>query len=349
MGDYLRRIILFLFFLLGLAACSGPQDPLPESIGLIKVPANFPALTDFSDNPLSAKGVELGRQLFYDTGLSSNGKVSCATCHLPSKAFTDGRTLTNAGVSGKALVRHSPTLINLAWSNNGLFWDGGSKNLESQALGPLTHQDEMGQNLNAIVAYLSKQEAYPIAFSNAFPGEAISYVTVAKALAQFQRTLVSADSRYDHWIRKEGETLTSLERQGYTIFQQKCATCHSTDLFTDNDYHNNGLDSHFSDEGEGELLGRMRITFSPNDLGKYRTPTLRNSALTAPYMHDGRFATLESVVEHYSEGIVGGSTTDLRLPIGGFHFDDNEKAALLAFLATLTDNSFVTNSLYQKP
>lgn len=291
-------------------------------------------------NRYRPEAIALGRRLFYEPKLSSNGKVSCATCHEQALGFSDGVALAKSGVSGKSATRHSPTLINLAWSNNGLFWDGGAKNLESQIVGPLHNPDEMGQPIGASLEKLRADSTYRKAFEQAFPDHELSTTNLLQALAQFVRTLVSFDSRYDRVLRQEG-MLNEGEARGRNLFTGKCAVCHNGPLMTDNGYHNNGLDDQYPPDHEGQLMGRFRITRKTEDIGKFRTPTLRNIAVTKPYMHDGRFATLEAVIEHYSSGIKRSATLDPKLPAGGFHFSAQDKADLKEFLLILTDENFL--------
>ncbi len=342
-----------LFWVIFLAiACTpdGAELPAPDAV----LPPYFAtAVPSPERNPLTAEGTELGRRLFYDPVLSANGRVSCATCHQQKKAFTDGVTLSTKGVSGNALLRHSPTLANLAWHDRGLFWEGGATDLESLAFGPLTHPDEMGMDLRDMVRILRTRFDYPERFRRAFGADTIHAAFVVRALAQFQRTLISEDSRYDRY--RLGETpLSEIELKGKAIFEQKCASCHADDFFTDHRFHNNGLDSEFPDDFEGMFQGRYRITLDINDLGKYKTPTLRNIALTAPYMHDGRFATLDEVLNHYDGSMKLSATlapafrqrADGRL---GLSLSAEEKDLLLTFLHTLTDSTFLQNPNFASP
>ena len=303
-------------------------------------------------NPLTKEGVELGRQLFYDPALSRNGKVSCATCHQQEKAFSDGQAISAAGVTGKRLLRHVPSLVNLAWMN-GLFWDGGAKDLESVSFGPLTHPDEMGQDLKILTHKLQQHPQYPQLFKKAFGSDSVTAATIGRALAQFQRNLISAGSRYDKYTRKEdGGELNEMELQGLTLVKKHCSSCHATDLFTDNSYYNNGLDSVFSSESEELAYGRGRISGLPADIGKYKVPTLRNIGITAPYMHDGRFATLDEVLEHYRTGVVisPGLAPQLQQhDQPGIPVSTSEKKAIIAFLLTLTDKDFMSNKTYAAP
>ncbi|WP_100627535.1 cytochrome-c peroxidase [Algoriphagus formosus] len=318
-----------------------PETFIPELSSSLQV-GDFPQP---ERNPLSKEGVKLGKRLFFDPKLSANGKISCASCHLPSKAFTDGVALSKKGVSGNALHRHSSPLFNLAWHTTGLFWDGGANDLESLNFGPLTHPDEMAADLEEIVAYLIQDKTYPELFAQAFPKNPIQSATISRALSQYTRTLISQTSKYDDWKRGEA-TLNSLELQGYQLYQNHCSSCHQEGLFTDLDYHNNGLDLIYPDPPalEGLFLGRFRISFDSLDLGAYKTPSLRNVTLTAPYMHDGRFESLEEVLDHYQSGIQVNYSLAPQLK-EGINLSPDERKALLSFLKTLQDDAFVLSHI----
>lgn len=317
----------------------------------LSLPDHFPAPILIESNPLTEEGVLLGKTLFFDPAISANGKVSCASCHLPRLAFSDGVAIPESGVSGKALERHSPVLFNLAWMGNGFFWDGGSKNLESQAFGPLTHADEMGMDINELEHRLKMDRAYVELFEAAFE-DGISSPNVVKALAQFERTLISASSKYDQSKKSETEVeLSEQELMGFALVQNHCTVCHKGELFTDNLFHNNGLDADFSNGGhEMVLLGRFRITQEEKDRGAFKTPSLRNVMLSAPYMHDGRFNTIDEVLDHYSDGVNDVLTTSelVYQKEGGvgIPLSKSDKAAIKAFLHTLTDHDFVTDEAW---
>lgn len=343
-----------LFFLFSCQADEKEANPLPEEASLLPMaPSHFPPLPpEPNHNPTTVAGIKLGERLFFDPRLSANGRLSCASCHLPNLAFTDGVSLTTIGVSGKALHRHAPTLVNIAYADKGLFWDGGSNNLESLSFGPLQHPDEMGlDNLDKIMAMVSsleKDTSYPLLFESAFGKDTITTVRISQALAQYQRTLIYANSTYDRYVLSGNESIfTEKEAKGFQLFQENCAMCHVPPLFTDHLYHNNGLDSSFSDDShEGVYQGRYRITLKEEDLGKFKTPTLRNIQITAPYMHDGRFQRLEEVLNHYAEGIRYSKTLDSALTKEGYlglSFTPEEKQHLVAFLNTLTDSTFMEN------
>lgn len=342
---------------LGTASCTkqslqGEKFLAPHAVTL-EVPENFPGTTADPDNPLTLEGIELGRKLFYDVRLSGSNRISCASCHRQELAFTDGTALSNIGESGAKLVRHAPALFNLAWTKTGLFWDGGSKNLESQAFGPLTSADEMHQDLLLMENELKQLPEYTAQFKLAF-GEEVRSANVVKALAQFERTLISANSRYDKFKREEaGNNLTETELLGMNLVTTKCKGCHSGELFTDDGYHNNGIDQSFPDGREGVYQGRFRVSSDPADMGKFKTPSLRNVLLSAPYMHDGRFGTIDEVLDHYESGIQISATTDVLLYQNsgkpGIPMHKNERQAIKAFLSTLSDYEFITDKKVSNP
>lgn len=349
------RVAAGLFFCAVLISCKkeAPQEEKPVLLHEVQLnlPKEFPQIQTDPDNPLTEEGIDLGRRLFYDVRLSGNNRISCASCHRQELAFSDGLALSNKGFSGRPLLRHAPALFNLAWANQGLFWDGGAKNLESQAFGPLTAEDEMYQDLYELEAELKAVPDYVNRFKLVFKQE-IRSTDVVKALSQFQRTLISANSRYDQYLRKE--TMLSIEElNGVNLYREKCSACHKGALFTDQAFHNNGLDATFGDEKEGIYQGHFRVSFNPADLGKFKTPSLRNVLLTAPYMHDGRFNTIAEVLEHYNSGIKASPTVDpiLYQDHGaiGIPLTEMEKKELIAFLGTLTDESFITNKKQGNP
>lgn len=324
------------------------QASLPTPY-VLNIPANLQKPMPIPEhNPMTEEGVALGKKLFYDPQLSANNLISCASCHLPALSFSDGKALSKAGVSGKSLSRHVPQLTNVGW-NEALFWDGGAKNLESMVFGPLTHPDEMGENLDILVQDLQKDTAYLSLFKDAFNVDSIQSALIARALAQYMRTLVSADSRYDQFVRGEGDKLNAKELKGLSLFKAKCGGCHTfgggKDFFTDFSYHNNGLDTVFSQKEERIAMGRFRVSFDSTQMGAYKTPTLRNIALTAPYMHDGRFHTLQEVMDHYSDNMQASPYVDTVFlsPSGqiGISMNEDEKETIISFLYTLSDQKFL--------
>jgi cytochrome c peroxidase len=336
--------------LLGLLALSCSREPSDdasdEDAEPVRVPANLGATLPEPDrNPTTAEGVALGRALFFDRRLSGPNTIACADCHQPERCYSDGR-VRSVGASGEPLLRHTPALINLAWAD-GTFWDGGAKNLESQVFGPLASPDEMAADVRTLVAELRADLSLRIAFERAFPGQGLTLGTIARALAQFERSLVFADSPYDRRVASRmggepSEPASELEERGYVQFLQWCGSCHIPDQFTDFGYHDIGLEPTHSDEHERLAWGRGRISEDPRDRGAFKTPTLRNVAITAPYMHDGRFATLEQVLDHYRHGVVESPNLAIELRgrdrKPGLEISDDQSAAIIAFLHTLTDH-----------
>ncbi|QTD36485.1 cytochrome-c peroxidase [Polaribacter batillariae] len=300
-----------------------------------------------SNNPLTEEGVALGKKLFFDTSLSGDNSQSCATCHNPKKAFTD-ETRFSDGVDGSFGTRNSMPLFNLAWNFDERFaWDGKEFGLEKQAFEPVSNPIEMHSNWKKVAEKLQKDSAYPDLFLRAFGTSTIDSVLVTKAIAQFERTLISANSKFDKFLLGKA-TLTPEEQNGFNVFMDEtkgdCFHCHGSDnnpLWTDNKFHNNGLDATFTDLGLGKITG------DPKDNGKFKSPSIRNLKFTAPYMHDGRFATLDEVINHYSEGLQKSSTIDplmKKVNQGGVNLSTKDKADLKAFLLSLSDEEFVNNT-----
>ena len=292
----------------------------------------------------------MGKKLFFDKKLSKDNTQSCASCHNPRNSFTDSLRFS-LGVDGVPGSRNSMPLFNLAWNFNDKFaWDGKELSLERQALEPVRNPIEMHSSWPNVALKLQQDQEYPSMFLNAFGTEKIDSTLVTKAIAQFERTLISGNTKFDQYLL--GNTsLSQQELNGFTIFMSEdkgdCFHCHGSDnnpLWTDNDFHNNGLDTSFNDLGLGAVTG------DPNDNGKFKSPSLRNLVYTAPYMHDGRFSTLEEVINHYSEGLQNSSTIDplmKKVNQGGVQLTPLEKADLKAFLITLTDDDFINNPSFQ--
>ncbi|MGI4832797.1 MAG: cytochrome-c peroxidase [Janthinobacterium lividum] len=306
-------------------------------------PANFPPMVyGLTGNPPDAATFALGRQLFYDARLSADGTVSCGSCHRLAAAFAHAGYRLSPGVGGQLAARNAPALQNLRW-RRGFMADGGALGLELQALAPLTDPREMHQPLAAALIKLNADADYRRQFAAIYGPGVIGTAQFLRALAQFTAALTSANSRYDHYVRHEaGGELTAPELSGLAVFRAKCASCHATDLFTDERYRNNGLDHTFPTDS-----GRARISLKPGDAGRFKVPSLRNVTRTAPYMHDGRFSTLGQVLAHYDHGVRPSRTLDplLRQPGGqlGIPLSAQEQADLLTFLNTLTDNDFLTD------
>ncbi len=319
-------------------------DPTPYNL---EYPDYLPIMEIPADNPMTVEGVALGRRLFYDPILSADSTLSCAGCHKIEYSFTDERQFS-VGIDGSEGTRQAMHIVNIGWMPD-LFWDGRSKGAEIQALEPVENPVEMKDTWPNVVNKLTAHLDYPDLFYAAFGEETITKEQVVKALAQFERTLISGNSRYDAIVERNEGFFTDAEQEGFEIFNTErgdCFHCHGGILFTDNLMHNNGLDSVFSD------LGLEDVTGNPLDRGLFKTPGLRNIELTAPYMHDGRFQTLEEVIDHYSEGLVHSATIDplmKQIAQGGIQLTQQEKNSLLAFLKTLTDTSFINNEAFKNP
>jgi len=330
---------------------AAPADALPA--GTHPYPAaitrRFLQVSLPADNPLTVEGVALGKRLFFDPILSVNQSQSCSSCHDPAAAFSDVRRVSQ-GAHGQPGKRNAMALFNLAWASEGLFWDGRAASLREQVLMPITDPTEMGETINNVLAKLQADATYPDEFQKAH-AEGINAGTLAKSLEQYLLTLVSQDSKFDRAVRKRDE-LTEEEKHGLSLFVTEhdparglrgadCFHCHGGTLFTDNRFHNNGLALDPAD------TGLMAVSGKSSDLGKFKTPSLRNIALTAPYMHDGRFATLEEVIDHYDSGVRRTETLDPNLgkhPAAGISLSASDKKALIAFLKTLTDEQFSSPS-----
>lgn len=302
-------------------------------------PANFPDfIYDTSQNFMTRQGFELGRKLFYDEQLSRNNTVSCGSCHIQTSAFTQHGHPVSHGIDDKLGLRNSQPIMNLAWSSS-FFWDGGVFNLDLQPLSPITNPAEMDTDMNTILEKLNSDPSYQTGFKTVFGTPVADAQSVLKALSQFMLHCVSANSRYDQYIRNEGRILSGEELQGMALFKKNCSGCHSSDLFTDNKFHNNGLDQTAIND-----LGRGAITLNALDNYLFRTPSVRNLAYSAPYMHDGRFRTLEQVLSHYSTGIKDSPTLDTLLrneSEPGIRMTADEAKKIIAFLNTLNDENFI--------
>lgn len=318
----------------------------------LEVSRRLPRVSLPADNPLTVEGVELGRRLFHEQRLSSTNAQSCASCHEPAFSFSDARRFS-AGAVGQTGRRNSMPLHNLAWGHT-FFWDGRAKTLREQVLAPIEDPAELNEKLDRVVEKLRADAEYPGLFKTAFGSEGITAERIARSLEQFLLTLVSQDSKFDRAARKLA-TLTDEEKRGLQLFVTEhdparglrgadCFHCHGGNLFTSGEFANNGLAPLPAIAGRSEDKGRFEVTRDEKDRGKFKVPSLRNVGVTAPYMHDGRFATLEEVVEHYDRGVHRSATLDPNLakhPVAGLGLTSEEKRALVAFLKTLTDESFV--------
>lgn len=354
----MKRVVGILLFCLFLVACNKNDDnngyaPTPVTL---EVPQLFqellPSPTIPQDNPFTQEGIALGKRLFFDPILSADNSLACAMCHRPQDGFSDPRPFS-LGVDGTMGFRNSMPLQNLAFNGNNTFnWDGSANSLEAQALEPVINPIEMHNTWPNASAEIEADPSYRTMFEEAFGTSTVDSTLVTKALAQFIRTLISGDAKFDRYLRGE-VTLTQNELNGLNVFMDEargdCFHCHgnpNNPLWTDNLFHNNGLDAEFTDRGRGDVTG------DPRDFGLFKSPSLRNLAYSAPYMHDGRFATLEEVIDHYSEGLVFSETIDPLMKAiaeGGVQLTPEDKADLKAFLLTLSDPSFINNPAFLPP
>ena len=312
----------------------------------LKLPSNFPEpVYDLKTNPLTEAGIQLGKELFYDGKLSRTGVVSCGFCHQQPSAFTHHGHEVSHGVDDRLGKRNSLPISNLIWMKT-FFWDGGVNHLDFVPLNPMENPLEMDETLENVLKKLNESEHYRAAFRQAFGVDEIKSTEFLKALSQFTATLISANSRYDKYVRNEGAQLTAQELNGLALFKSKCSSCYATDLFTDGSYRNNGITSDFRFD-----KGREEVTSDVTDLGKFKVPSLRNVEYTDPYMHDGRLTSLEEVLNHYSDGVKISETLDpLLLKDGrpGIALTESEKADIITFLKTLTDKEFLADKRFSE-
>ncbi len=313
----------------------------------------IPRMSIPEDNALTEEGVDLGRHLFYDTRLSGDNTMSCGSCHLPIKSFTDNLPVS-VGIDGISGTRSSMSLLNIGFFDNGFFWDGRSPTLEKQALEPVIDPVELHETWPNVISKLKEDEQYPTRFRKAFGIDDTSEITkelAAKALAQFERSIYSFESKFDQYLKGE-IVLSDDELMGLEMYidspgatDAQCAHCHNLPLMTSIDYFNNGLQqaetlNDFFDNGQGEFSSIARNGF-------FKAPSLRNIELTAPYMHNGSLSTLEEVIEHYNSG--GKSSPNKDPLLNDIHLDEFEKQALIAFLKTLTDIKVIELERLQDP
>ncbi|MCW2118719.1 cytochrome-c peroxidase [Flavobacterium sp. 7A] len=336
--------ILFFVLLLTVVSCTDNDDNEYQDIPLaFQIPSNFPALAyNISLNPPTEKGFELGKKLFYDGRLSSDGLISCGFCHEQATAFTHHGHTFSHGVNNEIGTRNTPSIQNLAFQNI-FMYDGAAPNLDVQPIIPLLSQIEMNGDLTTIMAMMKADADYKRLFKQAFENGEINAENMLKAMSQFMVMMMSSNSRFDKFRRNEtGGAFTSDEQAGYTVFNAKCASCHATDLMTDHSFRNNGLalNPKIND------VGRYRVTEIATDYYKFKVPSLRNVDKTAPYMHDGRFGTLDAVLDHYSSGVLLSATLDPLLNQNGklgISLSTIEKDQLILFLKTLTDDQYLTD------
>lgn len=349
-----------------LAALNLPSTPFNYANQALPAYLLSPLITGQDNTPASNHvtdwGATLGRVLFYDKTLSINNSISCASCHKQNLSFADDKTLS-LGFAGGLTGRNSMSLVNAKYYPNGrFFWDERAATLEIQTLTPVQDHVEMGMNLDTLVNRLKTKAHYPVLFQKAFASTTISSDRIASALAQFVRSIISYQSKFDAGravinppadpVLTPYPNFTPQENQGKQLFFSpagNCGTCHGTETFTAPTIKNNGLENPSVDRGVGG------ITNIPLQVGDFKVSSLKNIELTAPYMHDGRFTTLEQVVEHYNSGVMNNPnlSPQLRDPITGLprqlNLTADQKAALVAFLKTLTDRTITTDAKFSDP
>lgn len=343
-----KSALLLAGLLLAFSACrKDPQIPENGVVGTsvetgFRVPAGWPAPHySFANNPLQPKVIQLGKKLFNDPSFSSDGTVSCGSCHQPAGAFSQTGHTVSHGVAGRLGTRNSPGLYNLAWHTS-LMWDGGANNLETQILIPLQSHEEMDLTPQELVARVAASAEYRQAFRDAYGDSEINLARILKTITQFMAVLVSDNAKWDQVQRGEA-SFTAEEKAGEKVFAVACAACHKPPLFSDFAFRSNGLSV-----GAVNDSGRMRITGVPADRYRFKTPSLRNWAFSAPYFHDGRTATLDAVLAHYTVEIAAQALphTDPQLQ-GGISLKAGEKESLKAFLQTLNDTAFTQNPAFR--
>ena len=325
-----------------------PGDPSLANIEF-KVPQGWPApVYDYSNNPLTKEGFKLGRRLFFEVKLSRDNSISCGSCHQPFAAFSQLDHNISHGVEERIGTRNSPSLFNLNWHSS-FFWDGGVNHIELQPFGPITNPLEMDETLANVVAKLQADDTYKAMFKDAFGSEEVTTQKMSKALAQFMGMLVSSNSRYDKYARSEaGGTLSQEELAGLNVVRNKCTPCHAEPLFSDFSFRNNGLELVNNTKGVIDSGRGVILPFDPSTYYKFKIPSLRNLKYTAPYMHDGRFTTIDQVLEHYTTGVHQTPNLDPLLT-NGIQLTAQEQQSIKAFLHTLEDEAFVKDIRFQEP
>jgi len=358
----IKNPLLIILFAIILQSCGSDSDMIDIAVDKPDEPyilnyGTFPVPDLPEDNLLTREGVLLGRMLFYEKKLSRDETQACASCHKQQDAFSDTRRLS-IGVNNLPGKRQAMAIFNMAWNSNEFFWDGRAHLLRNQSLMPIEDPLEMDETLENVTLKLQASPNYPNQFKKAFGTTEITPLLISKALEQFMNSIVSNQSKYDKSLIGTA-TLTATEERGKFLFFTEynpsfpdqsgadCAHCHGGDNFENDKYMNNGIDTDatFID------FGRQNVTGNTSDKAKFKVPSLRNVALTFPYMHDGRFNTLEEVVNHYNlvkESATLDGSFYQQLP-GGLQLSTSDKAALVAFLKTLSDDDLKTNTKYSNP
>lgn len=318
-------------------------EPINSTVN-VKFPSNFPEINPSLKNfEITKYGVELGQKLFEDKRLSKDNTIACATCHKKENAYADQGNAISPGVNGLLGFRNAPPLQNLYWLKD-YMWEGAVTNLEQQPIIPITTEQEMCATISGVISKIKDEKEYQDLFYKVYGNSNINANRILNAITQYELTLVSSESKYDKVLRSEGEVFSTEENQGYATFQQKCSSCHSTALFTDNSFRNIGfpLSSLLDGNGNPEE-GRMRVTGIKDDYMKFRTPSLRNVEFTAPYGSFGQFRTLKDVLDYFDNGVLYANNLDPILKNNGnrIPLTENEKTNLIAFLRTLSDKKFI--------
>ncbi|MFT5833513.1 MAG: cytochrome c peroxidase [Cognaticolwellia sp.] len=333
----IKKNLSVLLCLLWFISCQSDNSSIEY---IVDKPSHFPEFTSPENNQLTESRIALGKTLFYETALSIDSSISCASCHLQHLGFTDGKP-KSIGVHGRVGMRNAPALVNLAY-NEFFFRDGGVTSLETQAMSPINSELEMDFDIHLVAARLSESDFYQRLAIESYDREMSAFVIV-RALAAFQRTLISGNSPFDaDFYHGDNSALDESQKNGKAIFFGKgnCSNCHHGFNLTNFGFENNGLYKNYKDKG------RLRISLRAEDEGKFKVPTLRNIEKTAPYMHDGSLPSLEAVIEHYNNG--GKNHVNQSKFIKSLNLTEQEKANLVNFLHTLTDEIFLTNPKFKK-
>lgn len=361
---YYFVLFLLIYLLGGVSSCSG-EEPDPGDLSMIvyephpvqlNIPEGFPRLEIPRENPLTQEGIQLGRLLFFDPILSIDSTISCSSCHDPKLSFTDGKAVST-GVNDQLGRRSAMSLLNMGFVQTGFFWDGRAATLEEQALKPVEDPIEMHEMWPNVVNKLVVHSDYPLLFRKAFGISHSSEITrdlAVKAIAQFERTLISSgNSKYDRVLRGE-DVFSDEELAGYSIFfdidpdikrHAECGHCHNAPLFTTNEFANNGIEDSDSPDLKDKGLGA--VSMKSSELGMFRIPSLRNISFSAPYMHDGRFNELDEVIQHYISG--GHQAKNLSPIMRPLNLSKADIEALKSFIKTLDDPDFLSNPAFQSP
>lgn len=333
--------VLVVFYLFLACNSRNALEPIPEDNPeiLVEIPPGFPPLNpSVNRNKPTKFGVELGEKLFHEKKFSVTNKISCGSCHQKSSAFSDNNS-QSLGVYDRVGLRNTPPIQNLAFMKF-YNWDGNVLQLERQPLVPIITHEEMNSSILEVIAKITNEE-YQLLFKRAFGDKAITPERIYRSIAQYEYTLISANSKYDKVKRNEGETFTDSEKKGYGVFKTKCQSCHGTELFTDQSFRNVG----FPLNPSSEEAGRGRVTGIRSDYMSFRVPSLRNAEFTAPYGSFGQFPTLMAVLDYFDDGVLDADNLDSILKENGnrIPLKQQEKQDLISFIKTLSDSEFVGN------